>query len=251
MGIQIPDVRDEIVFMTKLCEQAERYDEMVQCLKKAIKQSADLSTEERNLLAVAYKALVGSRRASWRIISSIEQKEELKGNTEHTKIIAGYRRMFEKEVGEICDDFVSVLETQLIPTAKGAEEQIFYLKQKGDYHRYHAEINATDVQKESALEAYQKATDLANRSLPNTHPIRLGLALNFSVYNNEILRNHEKGVEVARKAFDQAVTELESLDEDSYKEATAIMQLLRDNLTLWAEDGRDVMERDENEMEAL
>jgi 14-3-3 protein epsilon len=110
---------------------------------------------------------------------------------------------------------------------------------KGDYHRYFAEIDAGEVQKNDALGAYREASKIAHESLAPTHPIRLGLALNFSVFYNEILKNPEQGCSLAKTAFDEAVTELDSLDEDSYKESTLIMQLLRDNLTLWTEDMQD------------
>jgi 14-3-3 protein epsilon len=85
--------RDEAVYMAKLAEQAERYDEMVSEMDKVAKlvTESELSVEERNLLSVAYKNVIGSRRASWRIISSIEQKEESKGNEEHVKRIRQYR----------------------------------------------------------------------------------------------------------------------------------------------------------------
>jgi len=83
------DVRDESVYVAKLSEQAERYDEMVAAMKKVATLNAPLSVEERNLLSVAYKNVIGSRRASWRIISSIEQKEESKGNDSHVKTNQG------------------------------------------------------------------------------------------------------------------------------------------------------------------
>lgn len=81
--------------MAKLAEQAERYDEMVEEMKKVAQMVHDqeLSVEERNLLSVAYKNVIGARRASWRIISSIEQKEESKGNEEHVKRIKKYREV--------------------------------------------------------------------------------------------------------------------------------------------------------------
>lgn len=87
--------REEAVYMAKLAEQAERYDEMVEEMKKVAQMVHDLelSVEERNLLSVAYKNVIGARRASWRIISSIEQKEESKGNEEHVKRIKKYREV--------------------------------------------------------------------------------------------------------------------------------------------------------------
>jgi 14-3-3 protein epsilon len=89
------DTRDEAVYMAKLAEQGERYDEMVDEMKKVAQMVHDqeLSVEERNLLSVAYKNVIGARRASWRIISSIEQKEESKGNEEHVKRIKKYREV--------------------------------------------------------------------------------------------------------------------------------------------------------------
>lgn len=227
---------DNLVFMAKLAEQAERYDEMITFMKGVVKSNAELSVEERNLLSVAYKNGIGSRRASWRIISSIEQKEESKGNDGNVKIIKEYKKTVQKELSEICSDILTLLDTKLIPSAQTGESKVFFLKMKGDYHRYYAEIDAGDAQKDAALDAYTKASDIATTTLAPTHPIRLGLVLNFSVFFYEILKDPAKGCNIAKTAFDEAVTELDSLDEESYKESTLIMQLLRDNLTLWTED---------------
>ena len=107
--------------------------------------------------------------------------------------------------------------------------------------RYLAEV-CRGGNKEAAIkasdEAYGKATEKAN-SLATTHPIRLGLALNFSVFYYEIMNDHEKACQLAKKAFDDAISELDNLQEDNYKDSTLIMQLLRDNLTLWTSDTQD------------
>ena len=120
---------------------------------------------------------------------------------------------------------------------------------KGDYHRYLAEFTTADDKgkaADKALVAYKAASDLAlgENGLPTTHPIRLGMALNFSVFYYEILNDREKAVKLAKSAFDEAVSELDSLSEDSYKDSTLIMQLLRDNLTLWTSDTQDDAEED-------
>ncbi|CAI0444814.1 unnamed protein product [Linum tenue] len=160
---------------------------MVDAMKKLATLNVELTIEERNLLSVGYKNVIGARRASWRILSSIEQKEEGKGNDQNVKRIKG----------------------------------------KGDYYRYLAEFKAGDERKEVAdqsMKAYQAASTAAEADLPPTHPIRLGLALNYSVFYYEILNSPE------------AIHELDTLSEESYKDSTLIMQLLRDNLTLWTSD---------------
>src|ERR1700744_2600479 len=82
----------------------------------------------------------------------------------------------------------------------------------------------------------QNATDVAQTELTPTHPISLGLALNFSVFYYEILNSPDRACHLAKQAFDDAIAELDSLSEESYRDSTLIMQLLRDNLTLWTSD---------------
>jgi len=233
------ETREECVYMAKLAEQAERYDEMVDAMKKVAALDVELTVEERNLLSVAYKNVIGARRASWRIISSIEQKEENKGNGTHVQRIKDYRIKVEKELTGICTDILSVLDEHLIPSSTTGESKVFYYKMKGDYHRYLAEFATGNERKEAAensLIAYKSASEIAVTELPPTHPIRLGLALNFSVFYYEILNSPDRACHLAKQAFDDAIAELDTLSEDSYKDSTLIMQLLRDNLTLWTSD---------------
>merc|ERR1712108_114672 len=89
---------------------------------------------------------------------------------------------------------------------------------------------------EDSQKAYQDAYDISKSKMQPTHPIRLGLALNFSVFYYEILNSPDKACQLAKQAFDDAIAELDPLNEDSYKDSTLIMQLLRDSLTLWTSD---------------
>lgn len=88
----------------------------------------ELTVDERNLLSVAYKNVVGTRRASWRIISSIEQKEEQKGSDKHVTIIRDYRQKIETELEKVCQDVLDVLDDSLIPKAESGESKVFYHK---------------------------------------------------------------------------------------------------------------------------
>jgi len=239
---------------------------MVDAMKKVAKLNLPLNVEERNLLSVAYKNVIGARRAAWRIIQSIEQKEKSKGNESNVEKIKSYAAKIDKELNDIVQDVMTVIDSYLIPHADDCEAKVFYYKMKGDYYRYKAEFTAEATRKEAAeksLEGYKTAFNFATtgnaegtpptsdpkeeaalsteeralynkkKYLPTTNPIRLGLALNYSVFYYEILNEQQKACELAKKAFDDAIKQLDELSEDSYKDSTVIMQLLRDNLTLW------------------
>ena len=102
--------------------------EMVENMKTVASTDQELSVEERNLLSVAYKNVIGARRASWRIVSSIEQKEESKGNEAQVALIKEYRTKIEQELAKICDDILGVLDGSLIPAAGSGESKVFYYK---------------------------------------------------------------------------------------------------------------------------
>merc|ERR1712228_812819 len=164
---------------------------------------------------------------------------EQKGDADKMSIIKDYKAKIETELVDICDDILNIIEESLIPNSSSEEAKVFYYKMKGDYHRYLAEFQTGEARKESAdkaLESYQQASDIALADLPPTHPIRLGLALNFSVFYYEILNSPDRACNLAKQAFDDAIAELDTLSEESYKDSTLIMQLLRDNLTLWTSD---------------
>lgn len=235
-------IKEKNVYLAKLSEQAERYDEMKEYMKIAAsqqKETGELTVEERNLLSVAYKNAVGSRRASWRIVSSVEHKETSKGNAENAKLAQDYRLKVEQELNDICNEILTLLDEHLIQESTPGEGKVFYCKMQGDYYRYIAEFSDGENKKKSAdcaKAAYDNAMEVAKKDLPVTHPIRLGLALNFSVFHYEVLNNPDEACKMAREAFEDAIAELDNVSEESYKDSTLIMQLLRDNLTLWTSD---------------
>ena len=102
--------------------------EMVENMKAVASADQELTVEERNLLSVAYKNVIGARRASWRIVTSIEQKEESKGNDGQVKLIKDYRTKIEAELANICKDILEVLDKHLIPSAQSGESKVFYHK---------------------------------------------------------------------------------------------------------------------------
>lgn len=135
--------REELLYMCKICEQTERFEDMISYIKKIVNLDPNLSVEERNLLSVAYKNSIGSRRTGWRAISSIQQKEESK-SSKHLGLIVEYKKKFEKELDSFCNDILDILNNKLIKSASTAESKVFYLKMKGDYYRYISEYATGD-----------------------------------------------------------------------------------------------------------
>ncbi|XP_068435891.1 14-3-3 protein zeta-like [Clinocottus analis] len=229
--------KTDLIQKAKLAEQAERYEDMAESMKEVTEKGEELSNEERNLLSVAYKNVVGARRSAWRVLSSIGVKAE--GCEKKQQMVKEYRETVETELRDICNCVLDLLDKHLIEKSITAESKVFYKKMKGDYHRYLAEVATGDL-KDGAIgssqKAYQDAFEISKADMESTHPIRLGLALNFSVFYYEILNSPQKACELAKSAFDDAIAELDQLNEESYKDSTLIMQLLRDNLTLWTSD---------------
>lgn len=176
----------------------------------------------------------------------LQANEDLKGKQK--TLCDGMKKKVEDELKQLCGDVLKLINDHLIPNPENVQAKIFFLKMKGDYHRYMVEIcgdnsSARENLIKDAEAAYQEATDIANAELGPTNPIRLGLALNYSVFFYEIKHNPSDACELARKAFDEAIEGLEDVPENVYKDSTLIMQLLRDNLTLWKSeldgDGQD------------
>lgn len=232
--------KEDNVYLARVSEQLERYKEMLEYVGKFIKSDGELTADERNIISVAYKNIVGARRAELRVLTAIESKEEKKGSTTNVGYIQKYKAVIEEELKGYCNDIIGYLDKYLIPKATSSSEaKVFFLKMRGDYHRYLCEFvqgPEYDESYERAVESYQQARKVADDSLPPTHPVRLGLYLNLSVFIYEFVRDPDKACELAKNAFDRAVENIDNVNEETYKECTMIMQLLRDNLTLWSQE---------------
>jgi len=251
------DARKQSLALAKLAEQAERYEEMVDNMKELIGmgfKADELDQEERNLISVGYKNMMSVRRTSWRTVQSYEEKEKAaEGSADMVPLIKAYRETIAAEIDQVID---KVMEDVVSTYTKGAlkaeepENLVFFHKMEGDYYRYGAEISEGDKRegyKAKAAQAYTQAQEACagseeKKGLEKTNPIWLGLALNFSVFYYEICEETEKAKELAKDAFDKALEELDALPEDQYKDSTLIMQLLKDNLTLWNETDDGEME---------
>jgi len=234
--------RDQSIFKAKVAEQAECFDEMVAAMKRVVQLDANLSVEERNLLSIAYKNLIGGKRTAWRIISSLFDKEKHKDpNSWKLAQMKELRDSIEKQLHSNCGEILDLIDVSLLPAVNNNQAKVFWSKMKGDYFRYIAEFERDEKRAQAqskAFDAYQLALN-DGKDLPPTDPILLGLALNFSVFYYEIMNDKDKACEMAKKYFDAAIPLIEKLTGDEYKDTTLILQLLRDNLSLWTASESD------------
>jgi hypothetical protein len=254
LPVPSPDQDDYVEKLLALCrwsEVTERYEDMCEYLKLLLKaKEGDLDDEQRNLFSVGFKSVVGNLRRSWRSL-----------DPENGADFGPYRTYIQKKIETVCGNVVELIKNPILTkeeekrgklekqAEKGAKSEIkdieeairkqaeaetFYHKMVGDYERYKAELKPDEVSSKAA-DAYKKATEIAE-PLPDTDSTKLGLALNYSVCLFEISKQKEEAVKVAKAAFDNALKKLDELDDNDYKNSTLIMQLLRDNLTLWTSE---------------
>lgn len=235
--------REDFIYLAKMSEQCERYDEMLGFVRKFIWMTDSLLTpEEKHVFAAAYKNAVGNRRAEIRVLTVVEQKEQRKGNMneDYLTAIAGYKKAVETELTGLCHELISLVDDKLLPMSKSHNNEIYFKKMKADYFRYLAEL-MSDTEDNTAIidscgKCYAEANLLARSLLPPTHPLRLGLQLNMAVFEYEIQQRPAKAIQIATQALDEAFANIDKIKEENFKESTLIMQLLRDNLTLWNQD---------------
>ena len=196
----------------------------------------DVSSDERNLLSVAFKNLISSKRAACRTIAAIEQNPKY---AKFSEALAQYKGGIEEQLTNDCKKIITMIQEKVLAKQCEGEPKAFFVKMVGDYYRYISE-NAKDQLledvKQKALEAYQQANEI---TLPPCNPIKLGLALNFSVFHYEVMKNHKAACELADQALQDALEKIDELQEDDFRDAKSIIELLKENLTLWKEEEED------------
>jgi 14-3-3 protein epsilon len=228
---------EEKIFMVRVAEQAERFEDMYNFLKDVVaNKDSDFTTEERNLLSVGFKNLIGSNRTAIRTIGAIEQNPKYQ---KYSASLLAYRQKIEGELFTQCLSIVNLVKDKCIKLAANSESKAFFLKMAGDYYRYVAESaqgdKLTEV-KNGALDYYNQASEIANKDLNACNPIRLGLALNFSVFHYEVMSDHKKACQLGEVALQSALDKIDECDEEMFRDAKSIIELLKENLSLWKED---------------
>ena len=225
--------------MARVAEQAERFDDMVDFLKPILKnKGGDFSVEERNLLSVGFKNLIGGKRTAIRTITAIEQNVKYQ---KYGSALQHYKKKIEGELQKDCQNIINMIKNDAMKALADPEGKAFFLKMVGDYYRYMAESAQADLltqAREGALEHYKQA-DAAGKDLPACNPIKLGLALNFSVFYYEVMQDNKQACQLAETALQDAMNKIDDVDEETFRDAKSIIELLKENLTLWKEEEGD------------
>ena len=237
------DARRALLERAKIAQEACRWDDMVEFMKTIVKLGQDLTVEERNLLADAYKNNVGSKRAAWRVIMSIEQNIE--GANRKRDISREYRAKIEDELKTTCGEILGLIDKHLVNTVD-IENKIFYQKMQGDYYRYISEFtrdtSTVDVFENAKL-AYAQALELCRENLSPAHPLRLGTVLNFSVFYYEILEAHDTACDMVKENLTAGQEDLHNLIPSTRNDSTVLLQLLEDNLRIWSTEMNNTVVR--------
>lgn len=233
------DFRKTLFALARSAEKAERYKDVCKFMTDlASKIDNDLNPDERELLCVGYTRAIHAQRTASKalteqIAEAVETDEEIKTN--YTTLLTDYKAQVDREISASCDTALELFEGKLLDRDKSTAitARIVYLKTIGDLYRYKAECNAT-VNGQKAAEYYKQALKLAEvNHLDSTSPFLLDIVLNYSVCLKEVMGEDEQAIQLAKTAFDHAIGKLDDLDESTYKDTTLILQLIRDNHTLW------------------
>jgi 14-3-3 protein epsilon len=228
--------------MARVADQAERYADVLANLNTIISADAALTSDERNLLSVAYKALTGSRRNALRTGGAFLDDDSIKAIPERVAQLTALKAKLVGELDGFCKELIALTDAKLLPAAGDASTKVFYEKLKADYWRYSVEFKSDADRRDGSDKAkasYEAALAVATAELTKADPAYLGLVLNYSVFLYEIVGKKQEAIDLADKTFKEAVDGLDGLDEAQYSEATLILQLLKDNVALWNEEQAD------------
>ena len=230
--------REEYIYLSKLYEKAQRYEDMTSSIIKFIELNPKLSKEERNILSAGYKDILLDKRENWRFLNLMERKE-LKKKSKQATYIKEIKNHIEKEIKKIVEEIHNLIDKYLIINCEDKESKIFYLRLKADHYRYLCEIsNEKELENNlnNAEKYYKEAYELANKDLPLINNERIGLSLNFALFYYEIKGDKKEGYKLAKNCFEESMKYLEEFEKSKSKDAIMLIQLLKENLIFWSSE---------------
>ena len=230
--------REEYIYLSKLYEKAQRYEDMTSSIIKFIELNPKLSKEERNILSAGYKDILLDKRENWRFLNLMERKE-LKKKSKQATYIKEIKNHIEKEIKKIVEEIHNLIDKYLIINCEDKESKIFYLRLKEDHYRYLCEIsNEKELENNlnNAEKYYKEAYELANKDLPLINNERIGLSLNFALFYYEIKGNKKEGYNIAKNCFEETMKYFNDFEKFKAKDALILIQLLKENLIFWSSE---------------
>ena len=229
--------------MAEIALKAHCYKDGISFIKESLKTKSDLTKAEIDVFSSCFKKYLNSSRNAIRTLDDILAEKE-KIVTLNPQKFDNFKQAIEEHKNVLIDeltatsnDVLMLIDSALIPTCSNTTCLIYLNKLKGDFYRYLSEFAQSSEIKEGhsgrAKAAYEAALLAVNDELLPSDPLYLGLVLNYAVFQYEILGHKEDAIDKLDTSYNDALRFLEDLDESQYKESTIMLQLLRDNITLW------------------
>jgi 14-3-3 protein epsilon len=226
--------RDTLCSLINIQHDIFRLDEAIATLKDLIALGPELDERERSLFGLVYKDAVDPKRRTHKMLMSVFNYEE---RAQHAVLADRVREVREKsgvELSDLCKDAIALIESELYPKSVDASARVFFQKMRGDMYRYLAELEE-DGARETALEAYTQALTIANESLADDDPVKLGTILNFAVFEFEHRSLVDRAIELVREGIQKAEAAIGHVEDASKSEAYAILSVMQSNLANWEE----------------
>ena len=231
---------EKLIYLAMLAEQAKKYDDMAEFMKKVASEKTDgLYSDERNLMSIAFKNFISVNKSSIRTVMVYENKEKKRDNSSFLSYILEYKKLILDEFIEECQDIINFIEKICLPKAKENESKSYYLKMLGDYNRYIAEFIEGSLKNkiiDNCNKYYSEADKILN-NFPYINPIKLGLLLNTTKFYYEIMNDHQKAINLAeigvKKFEEESAKNNINKESDEFKDSQSIYGLMKENLDMW------------------
>eukprot|EP01022_Parablepharisma_sp_SALTPOND_P019781 TRINITY_DN3423_c0_g1_i2.p1 TRINITY_DN3423_c0_g1~~TRINITY_DN3423_c0_g1_i2.p1 ORF type:complete len:341 (+),score=40.60 TRINITY_DN3423_c0_g1_i2:1033-2055(+) len=229
----IKESKELLIFQAKAAEQAELHEDMVNYMKSAVVLGYEFTKEDHELFKTAYKKFTENKVKAWKTIHNIEQEKSKEG-CKYLENIKAFKGVVLQEIKAIRNEISMILDEYLLVKPMCIEDAVSFLEMKATYNRYVVECSEDKSIIERCRQLYKEAIAKAN-ALPITNPTRLSLVNIYSVFLHDTMESRTEAYNLAKGVLDSAITELEHLSDDEYKDSATALQPIKDNIYLWNE----------------
>lgn len=240
---RLPSSKPDPTFLAaEVAFDAKRFSEAINLMTESVRSQPRITKDQRAKLSQCYHRAIARPREAVRLVNS--QLATYEHHAGSGNIVAHFRAVkkdLELEIQTLCNSLIELIDMTLLPVCDDAQATAFFLKLKADYTRYLAELNPSDETGISRTKAaYEAAMNAVGNELRTADPVFLGLVLNFSVFQYEMLDMKDEAIERAESSYSEATRYLDELEEKEYAEATMVLALMRDNIAIWKEEKEEL-----------